>query len=94
MASKYSQLVDEFLLMKAFLLHLLDLGVFVRLLVLNLRKPILALSHLSAERTLTCLRFLQSLLKRLNLFILAVDLLIQCVDLFLEPTLDVLKGKL
>ena len=80
--------------MKAFLLHLLDLGVFVCLLVLNLRKPILALSHLSAERTLACLRFLQSLLKRLNLFVLAVDLLIQCVDLFLEPTLDVLKGKL
>ena len=35
--SRCLQLVDEFLLVKAFLLHLLDLGVLVRLLVLQFR---------------------------------------------------------
>ena len=77
--------------MKAFLLHLLDLGVFVCLLVLNLRKPILALSHLSAERSLAGLRLFQRLLQALDGLVLLVDLSIQGVDLLLEATLDILK---
>ena len=92
MASKYSQLVDEFLLMKTFFLHLLDLGVFVCLLILDLRKTVLALSHLPSKGTLVCLRLLQRLLKSFNLFVLTIYLGIQCIDFLLESTLNILKG--
>merc|ERR1719500_1025667 len=85
------ELVDQLLLVEALLLHLLDLGVLVCLLVLHLGQPALALSHLPPKRSLACLRLFQCLLKALNLLIFLVDFCIQGVDLLLKTTLDIFK---